>query len=1053
MKTKLLRSLAIAILTFLTTNTIYGQTVGSTFSSTDGKMIYTVTAVGSPNTVSVKKNGTPTGEINIPDSVINNSVTYSVASIESYAFSYCDGLTSVTIGGRMMSIGSYAFTNCNGITSLTLGSGIKTIGQWAFKECNGLVAVNFNALNCDDLTGTGISSTGSVFAVTIGSNVMRVPASLFFGCSKVGSIIFDGTPKCAEIGYRAFGGCSGLTSIVLPNSITNIGIQSFSLCIGLTSVTIPSSVTSIGNGAFAGCNCSFIVNATNPNYSALDDILYNKNQTKLIQCPISKNGNFVIPASVTSIGEVAFYGCNGLTSISIPNTITSIEGWAFGGCSGLTTVTIPNSVTSIGDGVFSDCSALTSVIIPNSVTSVGSDAFQSCSSLTSITIPNKVTSIGKGAFSYCSALTSVFIPNSVASIGDNAFYVCSALSAIIMQSSTPPTLGGLSVFSNMTSRAKLYVPFGTKSVYNTNFGASFDSGNNIIEGTEFYTEGGIKYVITDPINKKMTVIENTLAYTGSITVPAKVSYNSELYSVSAIGNDAFSTCNGLTSVSIPNSVISVGNYAFKGSVGLTSITIPDSVDSIETNVFQGCTGLISCTMGKFVKHIGEYAFQGCSGLTSITIPDLVDSVGANIFQGCTSMTSCSIGKSVKNIGTNAFQGCNSLTSIIIPDSVDSIGTTAFADCSSITSVTLGSSLTNIAANAFQYCTKLTSITIPESVISIGDNAFKGCTGLISVNFNAVNCGTMASSSSNIIMNNMVFYGCTSLTTLTIGDKVTRIPSYAFARCSTLTSVTIGKSVLSIGDYAFHSCNKLTFKTIPDSVTTIGKLAFYGCASLTNISFGKGVQSIGASAFYKCTGLTSVSFNATNCTTMSDYNSPVFQGCSKLANLTIGNNVTILPNSAFYSCTKLATITMLTSTPPTLIGNSVFSSIASDAKLYVPQGSKTDYMNYNTNSTYTSFFSSTGSTTDGARIIESATAVNEINAVNAFVYRNSNGQIVISSNDVLSGKVSVYNMSGQLQTSSRLDGTVTALSRHLSSGAYIVVVEVNGNMINKKIILN
>jgi len=139
--------------------------------------------------------------------------------------------------------------------------------------------------------------------------------------------------------------------------------------------------------------------------------------------------------------------------------------------------------------------------------------------------------------------------------------------------------------------------------------------------------------------------------------------------------------------------------------------------------------------------------------------------------------------------------------------------------------------------------------------------------------------------------------------------------------------------------------------------------------------------------------------------------------------------------------------------PTLIGNSVFFGIASSAILYVPQGSKTNYMNYNTNSTYTNYFSSTGSTTDGARIIESTTAVKGINAVNAFVYRNSNSQIVISSNDVLTGKVSVYNMAGQLQTSNRLDGTVTVIYKHLTAGVYMVVLDIKGNMRNEKIIIN
>ena len=128
--------------------------------------------------------------------------------------------------------------------------------------------------------------------------------------------------------------------------------------------------------------------------------------------------------SITHIGYDAFFGCSGLTSVTIPNSVTSIGYSAFDGCSGLTSVTIPNSVTSIGSSAFSGCSGLTSVTIPNSVKSIGDWAFYDCSGLTSVTIPNSVTSIGSGAFAYCRGLTSVTIPNSVTSIGKSAFYNC-----------------------------------------------------------------------------------------------------------------------------------------------------------------------------------------------------------------------------------------------------------------------------------------------------------------------------------------------------------------------------------------------------------------------------------------------------------------------------------------------------------------------------------------------------------------------------------------------------------------------------------------------------
>ena len=214
------------------------------------------------------------------------------------------------------------------------------------------------------------------------------------------------TRKVTSIGVCAFNGCSGLTSVTIGNSVTSIGYAAFNDCSGLKKVIVKDIA--------AWCGIKFDGFFSNPLYYAKQ--IYSDEDTEIT--------NLIIPNSVTTIGNYAFYNCSGLTSVTIGNSVTSIGAGAFSSCSGLTSVTIGNSVTSIGEYAFYGCSGLTSVTIPNSVTSIGGNAFRGCSGLTSVTIPNSVTSIGEWAFSGCSGLTSITIPNSVTSIGNFAFAYC-----------------------------------------------------------------------------------------------------------------------------------------------------------------------------------------------------------------------------------------------------------------------------------------------------------------------------------------------------------------------------------------------------------------------------------------------------------------------------------------------------------------------------------------------------------------------------------------------------------------------------------------------------
>ena len=424
------------------------------------------------------------------------------------------------------------------------------------------------------------------------------------------------TYRVVGIGDAAFLGCTSLTSITIPNSVTNIGISAFYGCSSLLSISIPNNVTNIDNNAFRGC-------------TSLTSV--------------------TIPNSVMSIGDYAFYGCTGLTSITIPNRVTYIGEYTFKGCTSLTSVTIGESVSEIGKSAFESCTSLTSVVwnaihcvnfinpdapFPNSVTSftfgekvehVPAYLCYDMSVLASITIPNSVTSIGGGAFSGCSSLTSVTIPNSVTSIGTYAFQGCSSLSSVTIPNNVTSIEAG--AFSGCSSLTSVTIPNGVTSI-----------GGTAFSGCSSLT---------------------------SVTIPN---------SVTSIGGTAFSGCSSLTSITLPDSIKNIKYWTFESCSSLTSITIPNSVTYIDYNAFRGCSSLTSVTIGESVSEIGNSAFENCTSLTSITIGESVSKIGYSAFSGCSSLTSITIPNSIRSIGDWAFRDCSSLTYIellyiyiVIPD--------------------------------------------------------------------------------------------------------------------------------------------------------------------------------------------------------------------------------------------------------------------------------------------------------------------------------------------------------------------------------------------------
>ena len=485
------------------------------------------------------------------------SLSGELTSIGNFAFHELS-LLSVAIPNSVTRIGNYAFSNCIHLPSVTISASVTSLGSHVFSGCSALTLIDVEATNSNYLSSDGIvfnktkteliqypagktsdytipvsvetlaegafSNCDSLRSINIGNSIKTIGNGAFEYCDSLKSVTVGSSVE--TIGNSAFYSCTGLTSVVIPNSVTSLGNAAFEKCHSLTSVTIPASVTSIGSTAFLHCTdlSSINVEATNPNYSSLNGVLFNKTQTELIQYPGGKAGDYTIPNSVTDIGNYAITDCTGLTSIRLSALIEHIGYDFLGSCSVLTSIetdatnphysslngvlfdknqdllirypqgrsghyTIPGSVTILGGYAFCDCTGLTSVTIPNSVITIRDQVFGNCSGLTSVTIPNSVITIGHGTFYSCRNLTSVTLGALVANIEYNAFLYCDALTSLTSLASVPPTLdNGVNLFyEGIDPAIPVYVPCGSEEAYRNASGWSYLTNIQCVNNTSAAT--------------------------------------------------------------------------------------------------------------------------------------------------------------------------------------------------------------------------------------------------------------------------------------------------------------------------------------------------------------------------------------------------------------------------------------------------------------------------------------------------------------------------------------------------------------------------------------
>ncbi len=602
-----------------------------------------------------------------------------------------------TIPSSVTHIETLAFAYNAGLTQITIPASVKNIDAQAFWRSTALQAIQADSAN------TVVSSDQGVL----------------YNKSKTLLIHFPGG-KAGEYD-------------ILPGT-TAIDSSAFQQCVSLTKVTIPSSVTDLYEGSFLECGRLTAIEAdpANPSFSSDQGVLFNKDQTRLIQYPGGKTGAYTIPAGVAGIGE-AFCGSTHLTEVIFPAGvhIANIED-AFYGCSELAAIRIDsgNPYYSSSDGMLcsKDGKKLLrcpegkegACTLPAQVETIREYAFHECWKLTEITIPDGMDSVGALAFPRCVNLVQVTIPESVTTIGTAAFYGCDNLKDVYYA-------GTQESWNKISISAEDYYEDGVSS------------NAPLTNAAKHFREDGAEY---DWAPLSDGTVEIT-SYNGSdavITIPSAIGGKT----VSRIGEEAFMGCGDLTGVMIPDSVVRIGAHAFNDCASLSEIEIPSSVTEIGTGVFAGCAALAQIRAAD-----GNTAYRTENGLLyskdlttllacpnaktgTVQIPEGVAQICPEAFRGCGALTGAALPDSVAVIGESAFEDCTSLTGIRIPDKVAVIEQSTFSECRKLSQVQLSESITDIEVMAFSGCESLTELVIPDKVTRIGEVAFQACAGLTSI---------------------------------------------------------------------------------------------------------------------------------------------------------------------------------------------------------------------------------------------------------------------------------------------------------------------------------
>lgn len=850
------------------------------------------------------------------DLVIDENVT----AIADYAFAYCQHLRSITIGTQVETIGDHAFDAVNDALCLVVQDG-SPAQLWA--SAHGVryasESTSFSyRLEGDKAYITGYTGTlpdvvvpavidgYPVYAIenlrspilthvvvsegieVIGDSAFKayfdyekgyirtlvsvsLPQSLkiisddgFWGQENLQEITLG---SVVEIGQSAFGSCTMLKQITLPDTLTTIGWRAFESS-GLTSLTIPVNVTSLGDSFITDCSAltSLYVAEGNPTYEMEDGLLYDIPAKTLRYALPDVSGDVVIRDGTVRIGDDVFKE-HAITSVQLPDSLQKIGNCAFQFCKELKEITFPEGLITIDGLAFAYCTQLENVVLPEGLKSLGDSAFRSCDSLTEITVPEGITFMS-GTFATCYSLRTVNLPSGLTHMMNGVVEGCRSLETLHL----PAKLADIS--GEWPSKLKTIT---------TAFGS-----------VRYVSEDGILYDTQDN-----SILFVNASITGNVTVRD---------GITTIGAGAFKGRKGLTSVTLPESCTVIDSYAFANCTALNDIEFPEKLESIGYHAFRN-TGITSLKLSQPGIHVGgfafaychqlksveitstdfdlmEWAFARCENLETVILPPQVFRMEGGCFTECTSLTTVVLPRNITFV--HGFKGCTSLKTIEIPDSVTSIGYEAFANCKSLESIHLPDGVTNIGDLAFARCFALKDVNFPAALTTIGKEAFR-----------SVPIAEVVIPANVTEIADMAFYYNEELRSLTLPNGLKKIGESAFWNASKLQTVELPESLTEIGETAFRQSG-LTSITIPGDVKRIGTGAFAACENLEKVSVAPGVETIGSEAFTGCTKLT----EATLTSSVTTIEGGAFYGCKALQTISGGALIQFIGENAFMNCENL-----------------------------------------------------------------------------------------------------------------------------------------------------
>ena len=823
----------------------------------------------------------------VPEQIIHDGVTYTVTSIEGYAFNHCASLAAITLPSTLTGIGHSAFYGCSALASIAIPEGVTQIGNDIFSHCSSLASVTLPS-TLKSIAWQAFLRCSSLTSIVIPEGAESIEGIAFESCSSLASVTLPSTLQ--TIGGRAFKDNDALESIVIPEGVTSLGGEAFASCDTLASVTLPSTLKAIGNSAFDDCY-------------ALKSV--------------------VMAEGIMSIGERAFNDC-ALTTITIPNSVTSIGAYAFASCHALASVVLPNSLTSLENQVFYGCSSLTSIQLPSTLQKIGEQAFSGCHLMNDVTLPASLQTIGAHAFNNCAAFTTITLPLSLTKIENSAFANIVGLS-VYVNAQTPTTIGN-NVFS---PSAIIYTPDAT--VYRA---AWSEYADRIVDKQyDNWVEAKVA-ALSDKSTLHMTL---GMATVGNL-VKLRVEGTINSYDIMMMRNQM----PFLRELDLTKAVILATENGYEYTDGYTT---RDSI--LTTQMFTGTgTKIAKIILPTALKHIEAGAFN--TNLRELTIHN--GTIAESAFRGLNQLTAVNLSNNIRVIPTKAFMECKALQSIALPDSLETIGQEAFRGAG-LRTLTIPANVSSIGYGAFanRYYEHLYDRDINygyyESATATGHygydlygdrywHIYEYWDGEKYVQegdwwFELVSLEHIAYTDDN-------YHGSLQEVIIPENSKLTTIRARVFDGNPNLTKLSLlGKKITTIQDGAFRYC-KLDTLILPPNLEKLGTLSFGYCRGLKYIAMPKSLTEINSNAFVGCANLRNVQFPRT----LTHIGHHAFADCTNLENADIPGLVRSIGDYAFKDCNVKNVYSYLFD--PFTIGQNTFSAFANaNATLHIPDLDDTD----------------------------------------------------------------------------------------------------------------